>query len=78
MVNKTISREIYNKLARLSAQGIILVALTFLGLILGNEIDEAMGLIPTFSVLFLVIGFGLGIKGFYICITWFPYISIID
>lgn len=65
MVTKTISRETYQKLARLSAQGIILVILTFLGLMLGMEIDTNTGMVPTFTIGLLITGFSIGIWGFY-------------
>ncbi len=65
MVNKTISRDLYNKLARLSSQGIILVILTFIGLLVGVEIDSNTGMIPAFTIVFIFVGFSLGIWGFY-------------
>jgi len=66
MVNKTIPRETFQKLAQLSAQGIILVILTFLGLMLGMEIDTNTGMVPLFTIILLIVGFSLGIWRFYI------------
>lgn len=66
MVNKTIDKKLSAKLTRLSAQGIILVILTFLGLLIGMKIDMIIGMIPTFTIILLVVGFALGIRGFYL------------
>lgn len=66
MVKKTTDRQLYNKLARLSAQGIILVILTFLGLIVGMKIDDIIGMVPTFTVGCLFVGFVIGISRFYV------------
>lgn len=57
-------RELMQKITRISAHGLVLVVVTFLGLYLGIYIDKVTGLAPNFTFLFLIIGIVLGFKGF--------------
>ena len=59
-----LSRELLQKIARISAHGLVLVVVTFLGLYLGMYIDKVTGLAPNFTFLFLIAGIILGFKGF--------------
>jgi F0F1-type ATP synthase assembly protein I len=59
-----LSRELLQKIARISAHGLVLVVVTFLGLYLGMYIDKLTGLAPNFTFLFLIVGIILGFKGF--------------
>lgn len=58
------SRETANKVTRISAQGLILVAATYLGLYLGLYLDKLTGMAPNFTLVFLCMGVVLGFKGF--------------
>jgi len=59
-----VPRELMQKIARISAHGLVLVVVTFLGLYLGMYIDKVTGLAPNFTFLFLIVGIVLGFKGF--------------
>jgi F0F1-type ATP synthase assembly protein I len=59
-----IPRELLQKITRISAHGLVLVVVTFLGLYLGMYIDKVTGLAPNFTFLFLIVGIILGFKGF--------------
>lgn len=59
-----VPRELVQKITRISAHGLVLVVVTFLGLYLGMYIDKVTGLAPNFTFLFLMVGIVLGFKGF--------------
>jgi F0F1-type ATP synthase assembly protein I len=59
-----IPRELLQKITRISAHGLVLVVVTFLGLYLGMYVDKVTGLAPNFTFLFLIVGIILGFKGF--------------
>ena len=59
-----VPRELVQKITRISAHGLVLVVVTFLGLYLGMYIDKVTGLAPNFTFLFLIVGIILGFKGF--------------
>ena len=59
-----IPRALANRLVRISAYSIVLVAMTFLGLYAGIWLDKATGMAPNFTLLFLILGVVLGFKGF--------------
>lgn len=59
-----VPRELVQKITRISAHGLVLVVVTFLGLYLGMYIDKVTGLAPNFTFLFLIVGIVLGFKGF--------------
>jgi F0F1-type ATP synthase assembly protein I len=59
-----VPRELLQKITRISAHGLVLVVVTFLGLYLGMYIDKVTGLAPNFTFLFLIVGIILGFKGF--------------
>jgi hypothetical protein len=62
--NEKVPRELLQKIARISAHGLVLVVVTFLGLYLGMYIDKVTGLTPNFTFLFLIAVIILGFKGF--------------
>ena len=57
-------REVTNRLARISGYSLVLVAMTFLGLYGGMELDKVLGMAPNFTMIGLVAGIALGFKGF--------------
>ena len=59
-----VPRELLQKITRISAHGLVLVVVTFLGLYLGMYIDKVTGMAPNFTFLFLIVGIVLGFKGF--------------
>jgi len=59
-----VPRELLQKITRISAHGLVLVVVTFLGLYLGMYIDKVTGMAPNFTFLFLIVGIILGFKGF--------------
>ena len=64
MKKERLTRETANKITRISAQGLILVVATYLGLYLGLYLDKVTDMAPNFTLVFLVIGVVLGFKGF--------------
>ena len=62
--NEKVPRELLQKITRISAHGLVLVVVTFLGLYLGMYIDKVTGMAPNFTFLFLIAGIILGFKGF--------------
>lgn len=64
MKREKLSKELLSKFSRISAHGIILVVVTFLGLSLGLYLDKVTHMAPNFTLVFLVIGVVLGFKGF--------------
>ena len=64
MKNERLTREVANKITRISAQGFILVVATYLGLYLGLYLDKLTGMAPNFTLVFLIVGVVLGFKGF--------------
>jgi F0F1-type ATP synthase assembly protein I len=64
MRKERLSRELMNKIARISAHGLVLVVATFLGLYLGLYLDKVTNMAPNFTLVFLVIGVVLGFRGF--------------
>jgi len=64
MRKERLAGETANKVTRISAQGLILVAATYLGLYLGLYLDKLTGMAPNFTLVFLVMGVVLGFKGF--------------
>jgi F0F1-type ATP synthase assembly protein I len=59
-----IERALANRLSRISAYSLVLVAMTFLGLYGGMYLDRALGMAPNFTMIGLVAGIALGFKGF--------------
>ncbi|HRV36739.1 MAG: AtpZ/AtpI family protein [Desulfomonilia bacterium] len=59
-----IPRALANRLTRISAYSIVLVAMTFLGLYTGLWLDKITGMAPNFTFLLLILGIVLGFKGF--------------
>ncbi|HNU75379.1 MAG: putative F0F1-ATPase [Deltaproteobacteria bacterium ADurb.BinA179] len=59
-----IPRALANRLTRISAYSIVLVAMTFLGLYAGLWLDRLTGMAPNFTLLLLILGIVLGFKGF--------------
>ncbi len=59
-----IPRALANRLTRISAYSIVLVAMTFLGLYAGLWLDKITGMAPNFTLLLLILGIALGFKGF--------------
>jgi len=57
-------REVANRISRISAYSLVLVAMTFLGLYGGMYLDKAFGMAPNFTMVGLVAGVALGFKGF--------------
>lgn len=64
MKKERLSRELMSKISRISAQGLILVVVTYLGLYLGLYLDRLTNMAPNFTLVFLVVGVVLGFKGF--------------
>ena len=61
---ETVTREVKNRLCRISGYSLVLVTMTFLGLYGGMELDKALGMAPNFTLVGLVGGIVLGFKGF--------------
>ncbi len=61
---ETVTREVKNRLSRISAYCLVLVTMTFLGMYGGMELDKALGMAPNFTLVGLVAGIVLGFKGF--------------
>jgi len=59
-----IEKALANRLSRISAYSLVLVAMTFLGLYGGMYLDKTLGMTPNFTMLGLVAGIALGFKGF--------------
>ncbi len=59
-----IPKALANRITRISAYSIVLVAMTYLGLYAGLWLDKVTGMAPNFTFLFLIIGIVLGFKGF--------------
>lgn len=59
-----ITREVRNRVTRISAYSLVLVAMTFLGLYGGMYLDKALGMAPNFTLVGLIAGICLGFKGF--------------
>ncbi len=64
MKKERLTREVANKITRISAQGLILVVATYLGLYLGLYLDKLTDMAPNFTLVFLILGVVLGFKGF--------------
>jgi F0F1-type ATP synthase assembly protein I len=60
----TVSREVRNRLSRISAYSLVLVTMTFLGMYGGMYLDRTFGMAPNFTLVGLVAGIVLGFKGF--------------
>jgi len=56
--------KLANRLSRISACSIVLVAMTFLGLYVGLYLDKLLNMAPNFTLVFLIAGIALGFKGF--------------
>jgi F0F1-type ATP synthase assembly protein I len=59
-----LGREERNRICRISGYSLVLVAMTFLGLYGGMELDRALGMAPNFTLVGFVAGVCLGFKGF--------------
>jgi F0F1-type ATP synthase assembly protein I len=64
MKKEKLNKELLTKFSRISAHGLVLVAVTFLGLYLGVYLDKLTNMAPNFTLLFLVLGIVIGFKGF--------------
>ena len=64
MKKDKIDRKLLTTAARLSAQGLILVVLSFLGLYAGIYLDGIFNIAPNMTFLFLMIGISAGFFGF--------------
>ena len=64
MKKEKIPMKLANRLTRISAYSIVLVAMTFLGLYAGLYLDKVLNMAPNFTLLFLIAGIALGFKGF--------------
>ncbi len=60
----TVSREVRNRLCRISGYSLVLVTMTFLGMYGGMYLDKTLGMAPNFTLVGLVAGIALGFKGF--------------
>lgn len=58
------TREVKNRISRISGYSLVLVIMTFLGLYGGMELDKALGMAPNFMLVGLLVGIALGFKGF--------------
>ena len=61
---QTVTREVKNRLCRISGYSLVLVTMTFLGLYGGMYLDKALNMAPNFTLVGLVAGIALGFKGF--------------
>lgn len=57
-------RTLLRRIARISALSFILVIMTFLGLYAGVYVDKITHMAPNFTFLGLILGIGIGFKGF--------------
>lgn len=64
MKRQRLERPVLAKITRISAHGIVLVVVTFLGLYLGLYLDKVTNMAPNFTLLFLVLGVVIGFRGF--------------
>jgi len=64
MKKERFSRTLMNRITRISAYSIVLVAATFLGLYAGLYLDKVLDMAPNFTLLLLIVGITLGFKGF--------------
>jgi len=64
MKKERIPRKLANRLTRISAYSVVLVAMTFLGLYVGLYLDKLFNMAPNFTLIFLILGIVLGFKGF--------------
>jgi len=64
MKKERIPRKLANRLTRISAYSVVLVAMTFLGLYVGLYLDKVFNMAPNFTLVFLILGIVLGFKGF--------------
>ncbi len=61
---ETVTREVRNRLCRISGYSLVLVTMTFLGMYGGMYLDRTLGMAPNFTLVGLVAGIALGFKGF--------------
>jgi len=59
-----ITKEVRNRITRISAYSIVLVAMTFIGLYGGMYLDRILHMAPNFTLVGLIAGICLGFKGF--------------
>jgi F0F1-type ATP synthase assembly protein I len=64
MKKEKIEKALANRLSRISAYSLVLVAMTFLGMYGGMYLDRTLGMAPNFTLIGLVAGIALGFKGF--------------
>jgi len=61
---QTVTREVKNRLCRISGYSLVLVTMTFLGLYGGMYLDRVLNMAPNFTLVGLIAGIALGFKGF--------------
>ena len=59
-----IEKALANRLSRISAYSLVLVAMTFLGMYGGMYLDKTFGMAPNLTLVGLIAGVALGFKGF--------------
>jgi F0F1-type ATP synthase assembly protein I len=64
MKKEKMPRQLANRISRISAYSLVLVGMTFLGLYSGIQLDHLTGMAPNFTFVCLIVGVGLGFKGF--------------
>ena len=64
MKRQRLPKPLIAKITRISAHGLVLVALTFCGLYLGLYLDHLTNMAPNFTLLCLVVGVVFGFRGF--------------
>ncbi|HOJ15088.1 MAG TPA: AtpZ/AtpI family protein [Deltaproteobacteria bacterium] len=61
---EAMTRDVRNRVCRISGYSLVLVVMTFIGLYGGMWLDKTLGMAPNFTLVGLVAGVCLGFKGF--------------